>query len=175
MQGGLAALTIGLWLGGASFADAQTSPSRADEALAPAPIVAPIPSAAVADQIAARPVAADVDAGQITGASGKSATAANQLTGSRPRADAPPQLSARGQDRSTNIAAVRGHDRCDPAAGASARRPECARIIDNRADEFARPGDDQTAPVVHADAPPSSMVDDIVNGGTGTIVALPAK
>ncbi len=175
MRGDLTALIIGLWLAGASFANAQSSPSRADEALAPAPIASRTPSAAVADQIVAKPVAVDIDAGQITGASGKAATAANQLSGSQARADAPPQLSARGQGRNTDIAAIRGHDRCDPAAGASARRPECAWIIDNRADEFARPGGDQTAPVVHADAPPSSMVNDIVNGGTGTIVALPAK
>jgi len=175
MRGALTALTVGLLLIGGFRAEAQTPPSRADEVLAPAPPTSQISSGTDTGQVAARPGAADVSAGQITTPSGDAATAPNQLTGTRPRADAPPPLSARSQGRNTNIAVVKGHDRCDPAAGASAGRPECARIIDNRADAFAGAPEDQLAPVVHSDAPASSMVNDILNGGTGSVVALPSK
>jgi hypothetical protein len=161
MRAGVAALTIGLWLGGASFAGAEPASQT--------------PSVAAADQIAAGPVATDIDAGQISGASLKAATSINQLSGAQPRVEAPAQLPSHSQGRDTSVGAIGGHDRCDPAAGASAHRPDCARIIDNRADEFAHAGDDQAAPAVNANAPAASMVNDIVNGGTGTIVTLPAK
>jgi hypothetical protein len=175
MRRALAALTVGLLLTCNGPVRAQTSPSRADEVRAPAIPTSQASPGVAAAQIAASPGAADVSAGQIVAPSGGPALAPAQLTGLRPRADAPPRLSDPSQDRNINVAIVKGHDRCDPAAGASAHRPECARIIDNRADAFANASEDQLAPVVHSDAPASSMVNDILNSGTGTVVALPSK
>jgi hypothetical protein len=175
MRGALAALTVGLLLTCNAPVSAQTSPSLADDVRAPELPTSQASPGVAAAQIATGRGAADVSAGQIVTPSGGRALAPAQLVGQGPRADAPARLSDPSQDRNINVAIVKGHDRCDPAAGASARRPECARIIDNRTDAFAGAPEDHLAPVVHSDAPASSMVNDILNGGTGTVVALPSK
>jgi hypothetical protein len=175
MRGTLAALAVGLVLTGGVRAEAQASPSRADDARAPAPPTSQISSGTDTDQISSPAGGAGVTAGQIGGPSRGAAIAPSQLTRPLPRADAPSPLSAPGQGRNTSIAAVKGHDRCDPAGGASANQPECARIIDNRANEFAAPAQEQSQPAVHPDATSSGLVNDILNGGTGSVVVLPGK
>jgi hypothetical protein len=174
MRGALTALAVGLLLTCDGPARAQTSPSRADEVRAPAGPTSQASAGVGAAQIAAGPGAADVSAGQIIMPSGGRALAPAQLTGLRPRADAPPRLSDPSQDRNINVAIVKGHDRCDPAAKASAGRPECAHIVDNRADEFAQP-EAQSEPIVHPGATSSGLVSDILNGGTGSVVVLPGQ
>jgi hypothetical protein len=126
-------------------------------------------------QIVAARRAADVSAGQIIQPSQASAISASQLTRSLPRADAPAPLSTPAQGRNTSITAVKGHDRCDPAWTAGASKADCARIIDNRAGEFAPSAPDQSEPIVHPAGTSSGLVDDILNGGTGSIVVLPGK
>ena len=127
-----------------------------------------------ANQISSPQRGADVGASQI-GAAGTGLTATGQLTQTKPTSEAAPSLSTPGQGRNTAVAAVKGHDHCDPAAGHSAAHPDCAHIIDNRGAEFANQTPDQAAPAVHADASSDGLVDDVVNGGTGTVVVLQGK
>jgi hypothetical protein len=175
MRGALAALTVGLLLTCDGPARAQTSPSRADEVRAPAVPMSQASPGVGAAQIAGPGGAADVNAAQIvTPSGGRAALAPAQLTGLRPRADAPPRLTDPSQDRNIHVAIVKGNDRCDPAAKGSAARPECAHIVDNRADEFAQP-EAQSEPVVHPGATSSGLVSDILNGGTGSVVVLPGQ
>ncbi|HXQ15846.1 MAG TPA: hypothetical protein VN814_14610 [Caulobacteraceae bacterium] len=125
------------------------------------------------DQIAAPAGAADVSASQITAPLGRAAIVPNQLTRHTLRADAPPSSSTPDQGRNTNVVAVIGHDRCAP--GKNVDRPECARIVESRPNEFTPAAQEQPEPVVHPDATSSGLVSDVLNGGTGSVVVLPPK
>jgi hypothetical protein len=140
----------------------------------------PSPSSAVdASQISqplnpdgsARRAASAADAGQISTAKPNGGAPA-QLTAAKPRADAPPALSTVAQSRDATASPIKGHDRCDPANGASANRPECDDILDRKADQFDPP-EQATAQTVDPDASASSLVNHIVNGGTGSVVTAP--
>jgi len=51
----------------------------------------------------------------------------------------PPPLSSPAQGRNTAVAPVGGHDRCDPDIAGRALPKDCARILERRAGEFAKP------------------------------------
>ena len=61
-----------------------------------------------------------------------------QLAPARRSAAAPEPLSQPADGRDTATPAIAGRDRCDPAAPA-ARDPACARVIETRAADYARP------------------------------------
>jgi len=130
--------------------------------------------------------ASSTDAGQISSGDASSVGASQistptattsappQVSSSKLNASAPPALSNVGQGRNAAVAPIKGHDRCDAAAGGSAAQPECANILDNRSDDFTNTS--QTAAVPQTpptDKTSSGLVDDVVNGGTGTVVPLP--
>ena len=149
-------------------------------ATASAAVADPSPSSAVdASQISqplnpdgsARRAASAADAGQISAPKPNGAAPA-QLTAAKPRADAPPALSTAAQSRDATTAPIKGHDRCDPANGASARQSECDNILDQKGDQFSPP-EQATARTADTDAPASNLVNDIVNGGTGSVVTAP--
>ena len=75
-----------------------------------------------------------------------------QLTGERGRPDGAPQLnrerrstagtaplSSPAQGRTAATARIQGEDRCDPQTGSAREREFCARVLENRADDFERP------------------------------------
>jgi hypothetical protein len=80
-----------------------------------------------------------------------------------------------GQGRNPSVAAVDGHDRCDPTAGTSADQAACAHILDQRANEFSNGAAAPPPTQVPTDASSSGLVNDVVTGGTGTVVPLPPK
>lgn len=163
--GAFLGLAIALVSGPCAYAATPTDQIGADSS----------PSSATdAGQISVPARAGDLNAGQIS-ASPSAPTGARQLTKAPPNVDAPAPLSTASQGRNTSIAAVKGHDRCDATPGRPAQRPECARIIENRVEEFSAPAPDQTAAKVDPDATASGLVNDIVNGGTGTVVTLPPR
>jgi hypothetical protein len=116
---------------------------------------------------------ADMAAGQIAAPRKAAVIDAGQLTNVGPTAEATPSLSSKAEGRNTRVGMVGGHDRCDAAAGASADRSGCDRIPDGRADEFGAVRSQNVPIVVDPDAPAPDLVDDIVNGGTGTVVSVP--
>jgi hypothetical protein len=83
------------------------------------------------------------------------------------------QIAAPSARRSTQISAIVGQDRCDPAAP-TAREPECARILDKRGDEFVRSGTDNTTTTVDSNKS-DELVNGIISSGTGSVVQLPPK
>jgi hypothetical protein len=126
-----------------------------------------------AGQISAPAAGSDISAGQIVATPRTAAIGANQLTVRSRGVDPGPSVSSPAQGRNTNVTLVKGHDRCDPAAGKQADSADCDQIIENRADEFAPPATGASASVVNTDAAAPDIVKDIVNGGTGTVVTLP--
>ena len=76
--------------------------------------------------------------------------------------------------RSTSIAGVDGRDRCEGNSSSPAVTEACAHILDSRAADF--PGPDRSGPAAtfDPDKDASGLVDDVVNGGTGTVVTLPS-
>jgi hypothetical protein len=162
-----AALILG-WTG-ASAAPAPVQPTAADTVAAQIP-QPPSPGAA-ADQIA-QPPAAAVQTGQLSVPS-TGQTSAEQLSTTMASAAAPPALSTPAEGRNAQTAPIHGHDRCDPAAGSSAVQPACAHILDGTAGQFSAPTT-ETARTANPDAPASALVNDIVGGGTGSVVIAPA-
>jgi len=134
------------------------------------------PIAPIADtaQISTPAGKADVGAGEITTGAGDAATPPAQLTRPARRADAPADLSARQQGRNLALPQVKGRDRCDPAAGAGADTATCVRIMQ---DQSAWPPAPSSTPAVtvNPNATPAGLVNDIVNGGTGSVVVLSPK
>lgn len=105
-----------------------------------------LPSRKLLDQ--ARPSASARPPAQLTRRT-ESRERAAQLTserGSAPpsqlsrggTAEQPAPLSRPNEGRTGVVAAVGGHDRCD-AAARTAASPDCARVIETRSAEFARP------------------------------------
>jgi hypothetical protein len=126
-----------------------------------------------AGQISGPAASSDVSAGQIVATPRTAAIGANQLTARSRGVDPGPSMSTPAQGRNTNMAVVRGHDRCDPAAGKQADSTGCDQIIENRVDEFTPPATGAAATVVNTDAAAPDIVKDIVNGGTGSVVSIP--
>lgn len=164
------------------LAAAQAAPDSASDKVGASEIGRPAASPTEAGQISAPAASTDagqistaagspVDGGQITGRT-RSLASEPQLSPTLQKVEAPPPLSSSDQSRNTATAAIHGHDHCDPAAGPSSNAPDCARILDNRADEFANTEPAGPAPV-DTDKSQTGLVDDIVNGGTGTVVTLP--
>jgi hypothetical protein len=121
------------------------------------------------DQISS-PAGSTTGASQIAPASRADVGAAGQISVVAPRADAPEQAAARTLD--TTAAPIKGTDRCDPAAG-HAQRPECAHIVDSRADELAPAPKAPPTATVSPDASSDALVNGIVGGGTGGVAQLP--
>lgn len=69
---------------------------------------------------------------------GRSAPATDQLSRIGKTAQAPQPLSAPSEGRKSTVERVAGEDRCDPAAPKQPRS-KCAKVIENRSAEFARP------------------------------------
>jgi len=101
------------------------------------------------DQISS-PAGSTTGASQIAPASRADVGAAGQITAATPRTDAP-----------------------DQAAAESARRPECAHIVDSRADELAPAPKTPPTTTVSPDSSGDALVNGIVGGGTGGVVQLP--
>jgi hypothetical protein len=156
---------VGLALAAALSTGAATDGSPADKTSAPN-ISAPTSSSTDAGQIAS-PHGGAATAGQIS--TGGAATSAGQITTPTSNVSGTTQLSPTVY--SVNAAAIRGHDRCDPAAGASAGSAECRNTLEQHADQFAPPA--EVAPVANTDAPAANLVNDIVNSGTGSVVVAP--
>ena len=132
-------------------------------------------------------VASDIAPGQISSPS-QSSTQTSQIApphsgpASAPQVSGPvngpavihqPQLT-QGQGNAVAVAPANGHDRCDPAASRdSARSAECAEILDNRSAQF-KSASEPSAAAISPDQPSDLLVNGIVSGGTGTVVALPA-
>jgi hypothetical protein len=167
------AIGLVLALGAAWSATAQTTQTNIDQAQLPSP--AKTPGAQVMDpgQISPPARRADLGAAQIGGAPKAGATDAAQLTQAAPTAEATPGLSTPNQGRNTRLGAVGGHDRCDPAEATRADAATCDQIIDNHADAFANTPRRPDAAIVDPDAPAPNIVNDIVNGGTGSVVSIP--
>ena len=114
----------------------------------------------------------DVCAGQIGAPAKGPASAPRQLNGAGRTAAAPPPLSVPSQGRNTAVTVVNGHDRCDPGTAAS-QSPECQRIVDKRADELAPPRAKSSPTIADTESDSASLVNSILSGETGTVVALP--
>ena len=126
--------------------------------------------ATTSDQISS-PAGSTTGASQIAPASQADVGAAGQISVVTSRVDAPEQAAARTLD--TSAAPVKGSDRCDPAAAESARRPECAHIVDSRADELAPAPKTPPTTTVSPESSGDALVNGIVGGGTGGVVQLP--
>jgi hypothetical protein len=92
---------------------------------------------------------------------------------SAPQPVAQSQLTGPAASRNTHTSAIGGHDRCDPASP-EARNPDCARIPENRAEDF-QPKEPQGEAHVDPSAPSGDLVNGILSSGTGTVVQLPPK
>jgi hypothetical protein len=158
--------------GAAWGAAAQTSQTNIDQAQFPAAAKARNPRGTDPGQISAPARRADLGEAQIAAPPKTGATDAAQLTPAAPTAEASAALSTPNQGRNTNLGAVGGHDRCDPAETPHADHSGCDQIIDNHADAFANVRRSDAA-IVDPDAPAPNIVNDIVNGGTGTVVSIP--
>ena len=124
-------------------------------------------------QISTRTIRTDLGPAQIAPAPKVGAVDAAQLVTSGPSVDASPSLSTPSQGRNTRVGVVGGHDRCDPAEARPSDSTDCDQIIERRADAFAAPHRRTDPAMVDPDAPAPNIVNDIVNGGTGTIVSMP--
>lgn len=69
-----------------------------------------------------------------------------QLSRGTPSAQAPDSLSRPAQGRTGAIEAVTGTDRCDPAAPKNKASEICRKVIESRADEYARPAPAELSP-----------------------------
>jgi hypothetical protein len=137
----------------------------------------PAPSGAAAVQIGqAGTPQSDTGAVQLSGHPPRAANAAgvSQLTPATGQPTAPAQITRPAAGRNTQVSAVAGHDRCDPASP-EAKAPECARIPENRPDDFQAGPTDATTNTVDPNAPSQDLVNGILSGGTGTVVQLPPK
>lgn len=124
-----------------------------------------------------------VEAGQIGPVRGTSVDP-GQITTMGPPPVSAPQIpppaegtgvaaGAKGAERprSVVVAPVRGQDRCDPATRGQSRPVDCDAILDRRAADFGT-GTSQPVPA-DPNRSAAGLVDDVVNGGTGTVVTLP--
>jgi hypothetical protein len=161
----LAFACISLIAFSAGRATSQTAADTAAGQIAPAAGK----TTAGADQIAPAPGGA-ANADQI-GASSSTTVGASQLSSTMASVSAPPALSRPSQGRDTNVSAIHGHDRCDPAAPTSGQAA-CDNILDQKGDQFAPP-EQATAKTANTDAPADDLVNNIVSSGTGTVVIAP--
>jgi hypothetical protein len=115
----------------------------------------------------------DVDSGQISASprDSSAASAAQLAMPAHPAASA--QIAAPSAGRNTQVSAIVGKDRCDPAAP-TAQQAECAQILDQRGDDFAGRGTDNTPSTVDS-ATSGDLVNGIISSGTGSVVQLPPK
>jgi hypothetical protein len=77
-----------------------------------------------------------LDAGQPSSVD-RSAQAPSQLSARTRNTQPPPPLSHPSDGRIVAIDRVEGSDRCDPAAAAPRKAPECKKILETRAGEYA--------------------------------------
>ena len=172
MRGAFSIVVAGLMLIAGACA-AQSTATSVDESQIPPAARSQAARPMDAGQISAPTATTDVSAGQIVAGPRTAATGASQLTARSRQVDSSLSMSTPAQGRNTNMAVVKGHDRCDPAAGKQADSAGCDQIIENRADEFTPPATGASASIVNTDAAAPDIVKDIVNGGTGTVVTLP--
>ncbi len=120
--------------------------------------------------------ASSVDVGQIAPRGGAAAVAApDQISAPGGKAEAA-SLPASAPTDATSAPLVQGSDRCDPAAGREAGSAACRRLLsDSTTAATPQPAAGDTPVIANPDASPSSLVDSIVNGGTGSVVQLPPK
>ena len=104
-------------------------------------------SAEAPEQISAGPDRGPHEA-QLTGAEA-SRQQPGQLTAAKPSAEPPVPLSRPSDGRNPRVERVEGKDRCDPAIPDAKRTPECRKVIETRADEFAQPQRAELTPEQH--------------------------
>jgi hypothetical protein len=137
----------------------------------------PASSGAAATQIGqAGAPQSDTNAQQLSGHAPRAAGATGvlQLSPVTGHPTAPAQITHPAAGHNTQVSVVVGHDRCDPASP-EAKAPECARIPENRPDDFQVGPTDATTNTVDPNAPSQDLVNGILSGGTGTVVQLPPK
>jgi hypothetical protein len=148
----------------------RPSPQGARDATNAAAPVEPSPPASES-----RSAGSNLEPDQISPPRGAATDATNAAQLNTPRRDAAStQLGSAAAGRNTRVFAVKGHDRCDPAS-ADANQPDCGRILDRRADDFANGAVDKTPSTVDPNGTSSDLVNGIVSGGTGSVVQLPAN
>lgn len=90
------------------------------------------------------------------GPSGRPSERPIQLTNAPRIASAPPALSTPAEGRTAAVAPVHGHDLCD-VQGGRPLAPECADILDNRAQDFAQPApQERSAEQILIESPPAT-------------------
>lgn len=77
---------------------------------------------------------------------GPNAQAPAQLSSGRPTAQAPEPLSKPADGRTAAVERVEGADRCDPAIPKAKQSDECKKVIESRADDYARPQPPELSP-----------------------------
>lgn len=143
--------------------------------LAAAQLAGADPPDVAASQIGpAQPAKRDSSADQVPDSASQNAAGVGQLSAPAPRPTTPAQITAPAAGRNTQVQALAGRDRCDPASP-QAKSPECARILENRAQDFQQAAADATANTVDSSAPSADLVNGILSSGTGTVVQLPPK
>lgn len=136
-----------LFAGGVLFASALPAQRLPEipQVVAQQPVASA--SAEAPEQISAGPDSSAHEA-QLTGAEA-SRQEPKQLTAAKPSAEPPLPLSRPSDGRNPRVERVEGSDRCDPAIPESKRTPECKKVIETRADEFAQPQRAELTPEQH--------------------------
>lgn len=143
--------------------------------LAAAQLAGADPPDVAASQIGpAQPAKRDLGADQLPDRASPNIAGVAQLTAPSARPATPAQITAPAAGRNTRVQAIAGHDRCDPASP-EAKSPDCARIPENRPQDFQPAPADATANTVDFSAPSADLVNGILSSGTGSVVQLPPK
>ena len=107
----------------------------------------------------------------VAQSSGKTeATQIQQITPPEPQRTTMTQLPVAPHSES-QVETVHGADRCDPATGSPAARADCERILRDEASTAA--GASSSTAVVDTTRGASTLVNGILNSGTGTVATLP--
>lgn len=85
------------------------------------------------------------------------------------------QLGGAAGTKPANVAAVHGTDRCDPAVGTPSEKADCEQMLQKEAENAPDASPPTVAAPVDTATDSSSLVNGILNGGTGTVVAIPGK
>jgi hypothetical protein len=132
------------------------------------------PPDVAASQIGQGQSSKDLGADQLSEHASPNATGVTQVSAPPARPAAPAQIIAPVAGRNTQVQSIAGHDRCDPASP-QAGAAECARIPENRAQDFQPETADATANTVDSSASSADLVNGILSSGTGSVVQLPPK
>ena len=71
---------------------------------------------------------------------------ASQLSSAVRTVQPPPALSRPSDGRTAAIERVEGKDRCDPAIPAAKQTEDCKKVLESRADDYARPAPQELSP-----------------------------